>query len=110
MLFDTFAIRLNKAVFADYDIEMNIIVSDIGENHTLRIKNGVVLVYENSLAEDAEVSITCPKNAFLLLINGNIDQFKGIAKVEGDVEIFNLFVENLNELSNGPETFNIVEP
>ena len=110
MLFDTFAIKLNKAVFADYDIEMNIIVSDIGENHTLRIKNGVVLVYENSLAEDAEVSITCPKNAFLLLINGNIDQFKGIAKVEGDVEIFNLFVENLNELSNGPETFNIVEP
>ena len=108
MLFDALAIRLNKAVFADYDVYMNVTISDLGENYMLQIKNGVVLVYADVNPKDADVSITCPKNAFLLLMQGNIDAFKGVAKVSGNVEIFNLFVENLDELDN--TFFNIVEP
>lgn len=110
MLFDTFAIKLNKKVFADYDISMNVTVSDLGEQYMLRIKNGVILVYEDTRSEDAEVSIACPKNAFLILIQGNVEQFKGIAKVEGDRELFNLFVENLTELDNSTQFFDIIEP
>ena len=110
MLFDTFAIRLNKAVFADYDVSFNVNVADLGEQYMLRIKNGVLLVYEDTNSEDADVIITCPKNAFLLLMQGNIDNFKAIAKVEGSEELFNLFVENLNELPVAAADFNIVEP
>ena len=108
MLFDLLAIRLNKAVFADYDVCINVTLSDLSENYMLRIKNGVMLVYAGVNSEDADVSITSPKNALLLLIQGNVDAFKNVAKVSGNTDIFNLFVENLTE--NNAMYFNIVEP
>ena len=77
----------------------------------MTIKNGVALVYENTLFEDADVTITCTKNALQLLIQANMDAFEQIAKIEGNTELLKLFVSNLNQFNiitfSG---FNIIEP
>ena len=60
MLFDYMAIMMDKQSLADYDFIMNVTLPDVGEQHMLRVKNGVLLVYANSLSDEADVSITCP--------------------------------------------------
>ncbi|MBQ7123279.1 MAG: MBL fold metallo-hydrolase [Oscillospiraceae bacterium] len=111
MLFDALAIRLNKEAFAEYDFTINVILPNIGEEHMLRIKNGVILVCKNTTSEEADITVTTPKNSFIYLISGNPDAFSAIAKVEGDTELFELFITNLNANGGiGNATFNIIEP
>ena len=50
---------------------MNVILPDMGEQHMLRVKNGVLLVYADTLSYDADVSITCPKNALFAILTNN---------------------------------------
>lgn len=111
MLFDYMGILLDKQAVSDKDFAISFILPDVEEQHTLRIKNGVVLVYENTVNEDAEVSVTCPKNALLLLMQGDMDSFSQNATIEGDEELLKLFADNLTELKvSGFSGFNIVEP
>jgi len=111
MLFDYMGILLNKQALADEDFTINFTLPNTGEQHMLQVKNGVVLVYENTLAENADVSVTCPKNALLLLMQGNLDAFGQAAKTEGNTDVLTRFAENLNQLqATGCSGFNIVEP
>lgn len=111
MMFDYMGILLDKKAMADKDFSLSVTLTDTKEQYTLRVKNGVVLVYENVKAEGAEVSITCPKNALLLLLQRNTEAFAQVAKLEGNTELFAEFVNNLNQFSMGaPANFNIVEP
>ena len=41
---------------------------------------------------------------------GNVEAFKQVAAIEGDVELLTLFAENLTQISNAFKGFNIVEP
>ena len=63
MLFDYMAIVMDKQVLADCDFIMNVTLPDVGEQHMLRVKNGVLLVYENALSDEADVSITWPSRS-----------------------------------------------
>lgn len=111
MLFDYMGILLNKQALAEQDFAIQFTLPNTGEQHTLRVKNGVVLLYENMRVEGADVSVTCPKNALLLLLQGNTDAFHQAAKIEGDAELLNLFASNLTQLNAvGVSGFNIVEP
>ena len=111
MLFDYMGILLNKQALAEQDFAIQFTLPNTGEQHTLRVKNGVVLVYENTLLEGADVSVTCPKNALLLLLQGNTDAFHQTAKIEGNAELLNLFASNLTQLNAvGFSGFNIVDP
>ncbi len=111
MMIDYMAILLDKEAMSDSDFVINITLSDLNENHMVRVKNGVVLHYANDYSEDADITIACPKNALFLLIKHNMDGFKKAAKIEGNAELLGLFMENLNEIdiANAP-TFNIIEP
>lgn len=111
MMIDYMAILLDKEAMSDSDFVINITLSDLNENHMVRVKNGVVLHYANDYSEDADITIACPKNALFLLIKHNMDGFKNAAKIEGNAELLGLFMENLNEIdiANAP-TFNIIEP
>ena len=73
MLFDYMGILLDKAALADRDFTIQFTLPDVGEQHALQVKNGVVLVYENAVREDADAAATCPKNALLYLMQGNVD-------------------------------------
>lgn len=90
---------------------MNVTLPDVGEQHMLRIKNGVVLVYENAQSDTAEVSITCPKNALFYLITNDQEEVAKAVRIEGNAELVTLLAENLNQVPvSGPAAFNIIEP
>ena len=110
MIFDYMAIRMDKQMMADQDFTMNITLLDVQQQHVLHIKNGVMLVYENAHREDADVSISCPKNALLLLLQGNMEAFAAIP-VQGDASHLTLLMQSMNQFPlAGIAAFNIIEP
>ena len=111
MLFDYMAIVMDKQALADRDFTMNVILPDVGEQHMLRVKNGVLLVYADTLSDDADVSITCPKNALFAILTNNQETVAKAVKVEGSAELLTLMMENMNQLPiTGTNPFNIIEP
>ena len=111
MLFDYMGILLDKQALADYDFIVNVALPDVGEQYMLRIKNGVILVYENTQSEEADLSITCPKNALFFMLQHNMAGIEQTMQLEGDAELMKLIVENLNQFHAGSSAvFNIIEP
>ena len=111
MLFDYMAIVMDKQALADRDFTMNVILPDVGEQHMLRVKNGVLLVYADTLSDDADVSITCPKNALFAILTNNQETVAKAVKVEGSAELLTLMMGNMNQLPiTGTNPFNIIEP
>ena len=77
----------------------------------LRVKNGVLLVYENALSDEADVSITCPKNALFAILTNNSETVAKAVKVEDNAELLTLLMENMNQFPIvGTSPFNIIEP
>ena len=111
MLFDYMAIVMDKQALADRDFTMNVILPDVGEQHMLRVKNGMLLVYADTLSDDADVSITCPKNALFRILTNNQETVTQAVKVEGSAELLTLMMENMNQFPiTGANPFNIIEP
>ena len=111
MLFDYMAIVMDKQALADRDFTMNVILPDVGEQHMLRVKNGVLLVYADTLSDDADVSITCPKNALFAILTNNQETVAKAVKVEGSAELLTLMMENMNQFPiTGANPFHIIEP
>ncbi len=111
MMFDYMGILLDKQALADYDFTMNVNLPDVGEQHILRIKNGVLLVYENAQSDAADVSVTCPKNALFYLLTNNQENMAKAMKAEGKAELVTLLAEHMNQVPvSGKSTFHIIEP
>ena len=111
MLFDYMTIVMDKQALADRDFTMNVILPDVGEQHMLRVKNGVLLVYADTLSDDADVSITCPKDALFAILTNNQETVAKGVKVEGSAELLTLMMENMNQIPiTGTNPFNIIEP
>ena len=110
MIFDYMGILMDKEAMADQDFTINVTLSDLNEQHVLHVKNGVLLVYENTHRDDADVCITCPKNALLYILMNNIRALDGVP-MEGDVELITLFAQSMNQVPvQGTVPFNIIEP
>ncbi|MGN0586301.1 MAG: alkyl/aryl-sulfatase, partial [Oscillospiraceae bacterium] len=111
MMFDYMAILLNKQALAEYDFTMNVTLPDVGEKYMLRIKNGVLLTYNDTLSDTADMSITCPKDALFFIISNDKDNIAKAVKVEGNAELLTLLAENMDQVPiAGVSPFNIVEP
>ena len=111
MIFRYMGIILDKYAVEKEKIVLNITVSDLNEKYALNFRNGVLLVQNGTLSDDADVSVTCPRAVLLYLLQGNAEAFIKTAKVEGDVEKLSFIAENLNELSAADVSFfNIIEP
>ena len=111
MLFDYMGILLDKQAMADYDFIVNVTLPDVGEQYMLRVKNGVILVYDNAQSGEADLSITCPKNALFFMLRHNMAGIEQAMQLEGDTELMKLIVENLNQFNIGSSAvFNIIEP
>ena len=78
----------------------------------LKFKNGVLLKYEGTLSDEADVTIKTVRKALLLMMSGSFEQFSEKAVIEGDKEQLKLIMSNLNRLSieNADRFFNIIEP
>ena len=111
MLFDYMAILLDKQALSGRSFTMNVSLTDTGERYMLRIRSGVLLVYGDTNAEAADISITCPKDALLLILGNEQARMADAIGVEGDASLLTLLAENLNQApileTNG---FNIIEP
>ena len=110
MFFDYMAIMMDKSALEEYDFTINVMLPDVGEQHVLHIKNGVLLVYENTRREDADVSLTCPKNALFHILQNNTEGLMALP-MEGNVDLIFLLAENMNQFQLvGINPFNIIEP
>lgn len=111
MLFDYMAIVMDKQALAGEDFTVNVTLPDVGERHMLRVKNGVLLVYENTLSDSADVSITCPKNALFAILTNNQETVAKAVQIEGRAELLTRMMENMNQFQiTGTNPFNIIEP
>ena len=111
MIFDYMAIALNKEALQDADFVMNVTLPDVNEKHMLRVKNGVLLVFRDTLSDSPDVSITCPKNALFGILSNDRDAVAKNVKVEGKAELLTLLMKNMMEFPiRGSVPFNIVEP
>ena len=111
MIFDLMGIRMDKESMKEYDCVINVTLPDVGENYVLRIKNGVILLYTDTLSDHADLSITCPKNALLLLLQGDFERVQKTMKLEGDTEIVEILMKNLIVFADPVNSnFNIIEP
>ena len=105
------AIVMDKQALTDEGFTVNVTLPDVGERHMLRVKNGVLLVYENTLSDSADVSITCPKNALFAILTNNQETVAKAVKTEGNAELLTLMMENMNQFQiTGTNPFNIIEP
>lgn len=110
MIFDYMGIVMDKQALADQDFTMNVTLMDLKQQYVLHIKNGVLLVYENDHREDADVSITCPKNALLLILMNNAEGMAAVP-VQGDASLLKLLMASMNQVSvTDIPDFNIIEP
>jgi alkyl sulfatase BDS1-like metallo-beta-lactamase superfamily hydrolase len=110
MCFDYMAILLDKQALAEYDFTVNVKLPDVSEQHVLHVKNGVLLVYKNAQQEDADVSLTCPKNALFYILQNNAEGLSTLP-VEGNRELLTLLASSMNQFPlSGINPFNIVEP
>ena len=77
----------------------------------LRVKNGVLLVYKNTLSDSADVSVTCPKNALFAILTNNQETVAKAVQIEGRAELLTRMMENMNQFQiTGTNPFNIIEP
>ncbi len=111
MIFDYMSIVLNKKALAKQDFKVNFSLIDTKEVYNVHIKSGVMLVYKGELADDANASVTCPKNGLFLILQRNSQGIDKYVKIDGDKKYFELITDNLTEFSIAEdEKFNIVEP
>ena len=110
MFFDYMAIMMDKSALKDHDFTINVTLPDVGEQHVLHIKNGVLLVYENTRFASADASLTCPKNALFYILQNNTEALSALP-MEGNADLILLLAENMNQFQlGGVNPFNIVEP
>ena len=111
-IFDYIGIALDKETMADKDITVNVVLTDLNRQYMLKFKNGVLLKYEGTLSDEADVTIKTVRKALLLMMGGSFEQFSEKAVIEGDKEQLKLIMSNLNRLSieNADRFFNIIEP
>ena len=110
MLFDYMGILLDKQAFAEHDFTINIVFLN-NEKHMIRVKNGVLLHYENAESASADINIKCPEKALLYVLQNNMDGFKNVAQINGNTELLERFMSKLNQLGGDVSSaFNIIEP
>lgn len=111
MIFNYMGILLDKQALAGKEFKINITLTDIDKKYMLHLKNGVLLYYENGYDKDAELSITCPQKALLLMLGNNFDALSAAIQASGNTDLLKLLMENLNQFDPNSETsFNIIEP
>ncbi len=111
MIFDYIGILLDKQALADEDFVINFNLTDTNEKIMLRFNNGALLQYHNTSSESADLTVTCPKNALVFVIQRNTDGINASMKLEGDATKLQLILDNLNQFSFADNAkFNIAEP
>ena len=109
MLWDYLGIIIDKQAMADSDIQVNVKLSDTGQEFRLRFYHGPVLHFEGMQDANADVTLTGPLKGMQALMGGDVDTLKAAVQVEGNEDALSQVVSNIHP-SMGVPAFNIVEP
>ena len=105
------AIMLNREKLQGENFKVNIEVTDTKEKFGLNIAGGVMLIYDDTQFDDAQVSVKCPKLVLSGIYMGKKDAVKENAVINGDAAKFDLILDNMNSFSVTDDVyFNIIEP
>lgn len=111
MIFDYISILLDKGALSHENFKINFVFTDTQEKLMIHFNNGALLQYENANSDEADLTVTCPKMATVLLIQKDMEKIKASMKLEGDVSKLELIIDNLNQFNTeGTADFNIIEP
>jgi len=105
MLMELLAVRLNADRVGEGRAAIDVTFTDRAEHYRMTVRNGVLVAYGAALPGDgpAQLSLALPRQAFLLLTfsPARLDALvkQGVAKAEGDPEVFNRFVGWLDAFS-----------
>ncbi|KMT21936.1 alkyl/aryl-sulfatase [Clostridium cylindrosporum] len=101
------SIRIEGYKAGDLDYKINFIIPDREETASTEVKRGIFRYLNDSLAEDAAVTVTMPKEVLynLATTNEKIDNSKIL--VEGDINKWNTFVSLIDRINHN---FNIMTP
>ncbi len=104
------AIKLDKEALKNETFTMNIMLSDTKEEFSVLIKNGVFMQFDEKYYSNADVEITCPKNALFLILNNDKKSIEKAVNIKGDAKKLYLLSENMNTFDASKSYFNIIEP
>ncbi len=105
------AIMLNREKLQGENFKVNIEVTDTKEKFGLNIADGVMLIYDDTQFDDAQVSVKCPELVLSGIYMGKKDVVKENAVIKGDAAKFDLILDNMNSFSVTDDVhFNIIEP
>ena len=111
MIFDYIGILLDKDALSKENFKINIVLADTQEKLMIHFNNGALLQYANTNSDDADLTITCPKQALALILQKDMNKINASMKLEGDASKLELIINNLNQFDTaGAAGFNIVEP
>ncbi len=105
------AILLNKEKLEGENFSINFDVTDTKEKYAANIVDGVMLIYENTQFDTADVSVEAPRTALLTLLKADVKQINEHINIEGNKEKLEMFVTNLNAFDRSKDLhFNVIEP
>lgn len=101
------SIRINGLKAGDLNYKINFIIPDREEVASTEVKRGIFRYLNNQLAEDAEVTVTMPKEALYQLATANEKPDSSTILIEGDINKWDLFLLLQEPLNYN---FNIMTP
>ena len=111
-LFDILAAKIDPARAGERAVSVRFNFTDREETYLLSLRNSV-LVHETGVDDDADVTLTMPRMAFMaILFNGQpASPFieRGTISVDGDLSAFEGLLASMEDVGN-PEPFSIVLP
>jgi len=109
--FDFLSVRLNGPKASGKRITLNFEFTDLDEQYTLEMVNGVINHTAGTMADDADATITMTRQAFNNITLGQLTRDEaiaaGVVSIEGDPAKLD---ELLSYLDNFEFWFNIIEP
>ncbi len=111
MIFDYMGIVMDKDAMSKENFSINLTVADTNEKYLIKVTNGVILKFKDGYDGNAEISIATQKNALMLLMSRDMENFEKAAEITGDKALLKKFADNLTEITIGKSSdFNIIEP
>lgn len=104
------SILLDKEKLEGENFTLNLTVTDTKETFGIKVVDGVMLLYYDTLFDKADATVKCPKIALTMIANGKIDTLSDIVEVSGKTEKLDLIINNMTSFSAENLTFNIIEP
>ncbi len=107
MMFDYMAILIDSNAAQDTNFKINIHLTDLNESYVLTMNSGVLLYQKGITDQNANATLTMPKQGLFAILGKDINLQKQLIKIDGDSDIIEKIT---NHMVTFEPFFNIIEP